>query len=84
MCPAQLAPQQAAAARAPSALPSALQAGAAAPVRAAGGRKMLANEPDCCNTYTVKPGDTLASIAAAHGQTTNGVTFLQACFCPAS
>ena len=76
---AQLAPQQAAVAKAPSALPSALQAGAAAPVRAAGGRKMLANEPDCCNSYTVKPGDTLASIATAYGQPTTGVTYLQAC-----
>ncbi|CAL8472293.1 g11835 [Coccomyxa elongata] len=75
-----LAPQQAAAAKAPNALPSALQAGAATPIKAPaeGGRKMLASYPDCCNTYTVKAGDTLASIATTYGQPDNGVKYLQA------
>ncbi|CAL8472294.1 g11836 [Coccomyxa elongata] len=77
-----LSPQQAVMARAPTALPSAIQAGLSTPVNpsavATGGRKMLQSAPDCCNTYTVKPRDTLASIAAAHGQPTNGVDIMQA------
>ncbi|BDA47252.1 hypothetical protein COCOBI_10-0980 [Coccomyxa sp. Obi] len=77
-----LAPQQQVMAKAPSALPSAIQAGLAATVSpsavASGGRKMLQSAPDCCNSYTVKPGDTLASIAAAYGQPTNGARIMQA------
>ncbi|BDA47254.1 hypothetical protein COCOBI_10-1000 [Coccomyxa sp. Obi] len=76
-----LAPQQAVMAKAPTALPSAIQAGLATPVKsqpAGGGRKMLQRAPDCCNTYIVKPGDTLASIATAYGQPTNGVHIMQA------
>ena len=60
----------------------ALQAGAATPVKtttpASGGRKMLQSYPDCCNTYTVKAGDTLDSIAAAYGQPVNGAKIMQA------
>ncbi len=78
---AQLAPQQAVMARAPTALPSAIQAGLATPVKpsavAAGGRKMLQSAPDCCNTYTIQSGDTLDSIAAAYGQPTNGARIMQ-------
>ncbi|BDA47253.1 hypothetical protein COCOBI_10-0990 [Coccomyxa sp. Obi] len=77
-----LAPQQAEMAKAPNALPSAIQAGVATPVNPSAvpsrGRKMLQSAPDCCNTYTVKPGDTLASIAAAYGQPTNGAHVMQA------
>ncbi|BDA47250.1 hypothetical protein COCOBI_10-0960 [Coccomyxa sp. Obi] len=77
-----LAPQQAKMAKAPSALPSAIQAGLATPVSpssvASGGRKMLQSAPDCCNFYTVKPGDTLTSIAQAYGQPTNGAQIMQA------
>ncbi len=78
----QLSPQQAVMARAPSALPSAIQAGLSTPVapyvKATGGRKMLQSAPDCCNSYTVKPGDTLASIASAYGQPDNGAHIMQA------
>ncbi|KAK9905878.1 hypothetical protein WJX75_008068 [Coccomyxa subellipsoidea] len=79
-----LAPQQAQQARAPTALPSAIQARAATPVKttttASGGRKMLQSSsyPDCCNTYTVTAGDTLDSIAAAYGQPDNGAKIMQA------
>ncbi|BDA47251.1 hypothetical protein COCOBI_10-0970 [Coccomyxa sp. Obi] len=77
-----LAPQQAVMAKAPNALPSAIQTGLSAPVNpssvASGGRKMLQSAPDCCNTYTVKPGDTLTSIAQAYGQPTNGARIMQA------
>ena len=77
----QLAPQ-AATAKAPSVLPSAIQAGLAAPVTTqptGAGRKMLQDQknPDCCNSYTVKPGDTLASIATAYGQPDNGARIMQ-------
>ncbi|BDA47255.1 hypothetical protein COCOBI_10-1010 [Coccomyxa sp. Obi] len=79
---ALLAPQQAVMAKAPSALPSAIQAGLSTPVNpssvASGGRKMLQSAPDCCNSYTVKPGDTLTSIAQAYGQPTNGAQIMQA------
>ena len=78
----QLSPQQSVRAKAPTALPSPIQAGLATPVKpsavASGGRKMLQSAPDCCNSYTVKPGDTLASIAAAYGQPTNGPRIMQA------
>ena len=78
----QLSPQQAVMARAPNALPSAIQAGASTQVKpsalAAGGRKMLQSAPDCCNYYTVLRGDTLDSIAMAHGQPTNGAHIMQA------
>lgn len=76
----QLAPKHPELARAPTALPSTIQSGATAPVRAAaGGRRMLVSRgvPDCCNTYIVQPTEVLATTALNHGQPFDGVRIMQ-------
>ncbi|CAL8468175.1 g7714 [Coccomyxa elongata] len=78
----QLAPKLQPEPVSPTALPSSVVAGLAVGKAAAenGGRKMLESAsaaPACCNSYTVKQGDTLNSIATTYGQPTNGPAILQ-------
>lgn len=80
---AQLAPRPQPVAAAPTVLPSSVIAGIAASKAlssTAGGRKMMQdahNAPPCCNTHTVKQGDSLQSIAATYGASTTGPAILQ-------
>ncbi|CAL8466331.1 g5867 [Coccomyxa elongata] len=79
-----LAPRPQPVAAAPTVLPSSVIAGIAASKALSstpGGRKMMQdahNAPPCCNSCTVKEGDTLQSIAATYGASTNGPAILQA------